>query len=240
MDGVLIEPMSEEFLLWRCLHGGPLSRETIDRRPADPSLNWERYRRRNLPLLARLTRAYGSCAITARDGERIVGMVRFYPKAVWETAGAGELCLQQDHPAGPADDFADADFPPLARIGDKTLKIHCLMTGSPRRAENPYQRRGLATKMMECLIRWAKDEGWERIEADALEDLPIVYEITGGAGRAFWEKLGFSAVERHPYPDLESYPEFLKALDEQAARLGIPLDRARDKSIMRLDLRDAA
>ena len=28
---VVVEPMTEEFIVWRCLHGGPLSRGTIDR-----------------------------------------------------------------------------------------------------------------------------------------------------------------------------------------------------------------
>lgn len=227
--------MTEDLLLWRCLHGGPLSVKAIDRRPSDCAWPWDLCRGRNIPLLAKLTRTYGACAILARDGERIVGMVRFYPKAVWETAGAGGLCLQQKHPAGPADDFSDADFPPLSRIADKTLKIHCLMTGSPQQEENPYQRRGLATKMVKALIPWAKEKGWMRIEADALEDLPIVYEMTGGAGRSFWEKLGFIAGERHPYPDLETYPEFVKVLEDQARRQGIPPGRARDRIVMRLD-----
>ena len=132
IEDVVVEPMTEEFILWRCLHGGPLARDTIDQYPPGGTIPWERYRERNIPLLVKITRTYGACAIIARDGDEIVGKLRFYPKAVCDLEGAGSLCLQQDHPAGPVDDFADRDFPALAQIADKTLVVHCMMTGSPK------------------------------------------------------------------------------------------------------------
>jgi len=30
---VVIEPMTEDFIVWRCLHGGPFSCKTIDQWP---------------------------------------------------------------------------------------------------------------------------------------------------------------------------------------------------------------
>jgi hypothetical protein len=241
MDNVVVEPMSEEFILWRCLHGGPLTHSAIDQWPPDSQLPWERYRKRNVPLLVKLTRTYGACAIVARDGDRIVGQLRFYPRAVLDMIekGSDNLCLQQDYPAGPADDFADSDFPPLAQIEDKTLVVHCLMTGSPQQKENPLQRKGLGSRMVRTLIQWARDSGWDRIEADSFEDIPIIYEVTGSAGHTFWEKLGFSVVDRHPHPALRE-PElnsFVTTLVEQAKAAGISPERAKDQIVMRLDLR---
>jgi len=233
---VVIEPMTKELILWRCLHGGPLSSDTIDRWPADSQMPWERYRGRNVPLLAKLTSTYGCCAFLARVSNRIVGQLRFYPKVVWDRASAGSLCLQQDHPAGPADELVGSDFPALKQIQDKTLMVHCLMTGSPQQPENPYQRKGIGTRMVRALIQWAKANGWERIEAHAFEDIPIIYEITGGAGHTFWEKLGFSLVERHPHPDLQQRDPFVTMLEEQARSLGISPERARDRLVMRLEL----
>jgi GNAT superfamily N-acetyltransferase len=238
-DDVVIEPMTEALLLWRCLHGGPLARHTIDQWPSDGQVPWERYRKRHIPLLARLTRTYGACAIVARDGDRIVGQLRFYPKAVADMEGAGGLCLQQDYPSGPADGFADRDFPALARIQDKTLAVHCLMTGSPQQEENPYQRKGIGTRMVRALIRWAEAEGWEHIEAMAFEDLPIIYQITGSAGHTFWEKAGFSLVDRRPHPDLRGHEPFVTALEEQARSVGMSPERAKDQLVMRLELRDS-
>ena len=239
MEDVVIEPMTEKFVLWRCLHGGPLSRDTIDQWSSTDKMPWERYRERNIPLLVKITRTYGACAIIARDGDEIVGQLRFYPKVICILKGAGGLCLQQDHPAGPADDFADSDFPDPLQIEDKTLVVHCLMTGSSQQKENPYQRKGIGTRMVRTLIEWAKANGWERIEADSFEDIPIIYEITGSAGHTFWEKLGFHLVERHPHPELQDrsqFVEFVKTLEEQAESIGILPERARDRLVMRLDL----
>jgi len=236
IEDVVVEPMTEEFILWRCLHSGPLSYNTIDQWPSDSPMPWGRYRQRNVPLLAKLTRTYGACAIIARDGDRIVGQLRFYPKAVADMEGAGGLCLQQDYPAGPADDFAGNDLPAPARIEDKTLAVHCLMTGSPQQKENPYQRKGIGTRMVRTLIQWAKARGWDRIEVKAFEDLPIIYAITGSTGHTFWEKLGFSIADRYPHPDLQGQDPFVITLEEEARAVGIPPERARDELVMRLGL----
>jgi hypothetical protein len=238
VEAIVIEPMTEEFILWRCLHGGPLSRSTVEQWPSDGQMPWELYRKRNIPLLVKLTRTYGACAILARDGDRIVGQLRFYPKAVSDMKGAGGLCLQQDYPAGPADDFAESDFPAPGQIEDKILAVHCLMTGCPQQNENPYQRKGIGTNLVRALIHWAKANGWERIEANSFEDLPIIYEITGCAGHAFWEKLGFAIVGRFPHPDLLEQDPFVIRIEEQAKSVGIPPERARDLILMRLALTD--
>ena len=235
-EEILIEPMTEKFILWRCLHSGPLSYGTIDQCPSDSQMDWERYRTTNIPLLAKLTRTYGGCAILARCGDRIVGMLRFYPKVIWKMRGAGEMCLQQDYPNGPGCDFTDMDFPPLEEIENKTLAVHCLMTGSSQQEENPYQRKGIGTRMVRFLIQWAKTNGWERIDVDAFEDIPIIYEMTGSAGLTFWQKLGFRIVDRHPHPHLQERNEFVEILEEQAIAIGISPERAKDRLVMCLDL----
>ena len=239
IEDVVTELMTKDFILWRCLHGGPLSRDTIDQWSPSDKMPWERYRARNKALLSELTEVYGACAIVARDGDEIVGQLRFYPKVICDLEGAGGLCLQQDHPAGPAEDFADDDFSTPAQIEDKTLAVHCLMTGSPHRKENPYQRKGIGTRMVRALIQWAKANGWERIEADSFEDIPIIYEMTGSAGHTFWEKLGFRIVDRHPHPELQDrskFAEFVSTLEEQSKAMGIAPERARDRLVMRLDV----
>jgi ribosomal protein S18 acetylase RimI-like enzyme len=235
-DKIVIEPMTEKFILWRCLHFGPISIQTIDRWPSDSQISWELYRKRNIPLLRKLTRIYGAYAMLARLSEKIVGQLRFYPKFVCSMKGAGGLCLLQDFPNGPADDFAKKDFPHLQNIEDKTLVIHCLMTGSSQQKENPFQRKGIGTRMVRSLIQWAKANGWEFIEVDAFEDIPIIYEITGSAGITFWRKLGFRLADRHPHPFLQERNEFVETLEEQAKAIGISPDRARDRLLMRLDL----
>ena len=227
IEDVVVEAMTEEFILWRCLHDGPLSCETIDL--------WPHYRGRNEPLLRKLIQTYGTCAIVARDGDQVVGQLRFYPKVVL-AMNDGYLCLQQDQPFGPADGFVDSDFPEPAAIEDKTLSVHCMMTGSSQQDENPYQRKGIGTRMVRTLIQWAGANDWEHIEADAFEEIPWIYEITGSAGYTFWEKLGFHIADRHPHPHLQGHDDFVQKLEEQAKAAGISPERARDRIIMRLDL----
>ena len=236
---VVVEPMTEQFIVWRCLHEGPLACDTIDQWTNGNALPLERYRERNIPLLVKLTRTYGSCAIIARDVDQVVGCLRFYPKAVCKMKDAGGLCLQQDPPGGPLEDFAENDFPEPAQIEDKTLVVHCLMMGSPLQKENPYQRKGIGTRMVRALIEWAKVNGWEVIEADSFEELPIIYDSTGSAGHIFWEKLGFSLVDRQIHPELrnaDDFSEFVTMLENQAKAVGLPPETARDRLLMRLDL----
>lgn len=233
---IVIEPMKEDFILWRCLHFGPLSCQNIDKWPPDSQLDLERYRGRNVPLLTKLTRVYGACAVIACQGDKVVGLLRFYPREIWDMKDAGEMCLQQDLPNGPADDFADKEFPPLEGIENKTLVIHCFMTGSSLQKKNPFQRKGIGTGMVQFLVEWARTKGWERIEVDSFEDIPLIYEVTGSAGYTFWQRLGFRIVDRHPHPYLQDRSEFVETLEKQALSIGIPVERAKDRIVMRFDL----
>ena len=228
-DDIVVEMLSEgtaHLIPWRCLHGGPLTRETIERRERDDPMPWADLRARNVPLLRKLTRTYGACAVVARDGERVVGTLRFYPKSV----APGPFCLQQLPPNGPGHDLADAEFPPFTDLVDKTLCVHCLMTAA--------RRAGLGTRMARELIAWAARSGWEAVEATAYEDLDIIYAITGSAGRSFWEKLGFRVIESGVEPafDEVDVEGFTARLHEEAAARGLAPDHAKSRYLMRLEL----
>ncbi len=102
-DRIVIEPMTERLILWRCLHSGPLSQGTVDQWLPDPRIPWQTFRARNVPLLAKFIATYGTCAMLARDGDQVVGTLRFYPQAIAVMEEAGGLCLQQACPAGPSE-----------------------------------------------------------------------------------------------------------------------------------------
>ena len=59
IEDIVVEPMTEDFILWRCIHGGPLSCDAIDEWSPDDSMPWNRYQARNKALLSKLTRMYG-------------------------------------------------------------------------------------------------------------------------------------------------------------------------------------
>jgi N-acetylglutamate synthase-like GNAT family acetyltransferase len=236
LEDVVITPMDKSLLLWRCLHSGPLSPENIDAWPPNNVVPWEACRMRNLPLLDKLTNAYGACAMLARDGDRVVGTLRFYPKAISEMPEAGQMCLQQIYPAGPSAELVEKPFLPLHEIADKTLSVHCLMVGSPQQKDNTYQRKGLGSRLVRELIAWAQAQGWEAIEATAYEDVPIIYEITGQAGRRWWERLGFHLVKTDIEPEFLRENEFVQVMRQQAAALGLDTAMIQNKYIMRIEL----
>ncbi len=230
--------MTPDFILWRCLHGGPLTADTLLRWEADSPLPWQELHDRNVPLLAKLTAVYGACAVLARRGPAIVGQLRFYPKIMQHLTQSPELefCLQQQFPHGPADALARTDFPPFGTLADKTLVVHCLMTGSPQQSENPYQRQGLGTQLVRFLVDWARGYGWTAIEARAYADIPLLYAVSGCAGRTFWEKLHFRVVKTATEAALLDETDFNRAVRESAAGAGVDPGLIANKYTMRLEL----
>lgn len=235
MGDVIIEPMRGDLILWRCLHGGPLSAENIDRPAPHPGIDWPSTRARNVPLLNKLVETYGACAIIARDGVRVVGTLRFYPKALCSFGeGGAAFCLQQAYPAGPKDDLVAGVFPALGELADKTLFVHCLLVASPEGDPGRYRRKGLATRLARELVRWAGERGWEAIEACAYEEIPMLYAVAGVAGKRFWEKIGFSCVHADTEPGMTG--DLLEAIRRDAVAAGIPAERAANRYRMRREL----
>jgi hypothetical protein len=232
---VTVEMMSDSLIVWRCLHCGPLNAGNMDLSVPEPREAWDRFRARNIPLLRALTAAYDSCAVLARDGDQVVGQLRFYPKAVCREESMGMLCLQQDFPAGPREDLSGLCLPLLANLPDKTLLVHCLMTGSPGQKENPYQRKGIGARMARCLTDWARQHGWQAVEARANADLDVLYNNTGTAGRTFWKKLGFREIDTKVQFTGEEHP-FVKSILREAQTRGMDPTLARSQCTMRLEL----
>lgn len=234
---VIVEMMSGEALLWRCLHGGPLTAASIDAPGPDGHVPFEAFRARNLRCLDNLVKTYGACAVVAKQDEAVVGHLRFYPKAVRDLAAPGlGLCLQQEFPSGPADDLGGMRFPPFGEIADKTLLVHCMMVAPDGPGGGSLRRRGLGRRMAGALIDWAGANGWRAVEATAYASVPIVYTISGQAGRSFWEDLGFRLVRTGREPLLEEENEFVRTMREQAAARGIDPASIADKYTMRREL----
>jgi len=233
LDSLIVEPMREDLILWRCLHAGPINAENLDNPPSNPQVDFPAIRARNIPLLRKLTQVYGACAITARDGAEVVATLRFYPKVLCEfgDSGAG-FCMQQNFPAGPADDLVTRRFPQMNELPDRTLFVHCLLVVSPAEEPDRYRRQGLASRMVRELIRWSGEKGWQAIEATAYEEIPLLYDIAGVAGKSFWQKLGFSVVHQDTEPALSG--EFFDVVSKSALSVGIPAERVADRYRMRL------
>jgi hypothetical protein len=202
------------------------------------NIPWIMFRGRNLALLKNLTDTYGACAVVARVGDIFVGHLRFYPKAVCELSKQGlGMCLQQEFPYGPAEDLGSRKFPPQKALKDKTLVVHCMMLASSGPGGETCRRKGVGTQMAQALIDWATINKWHAIVSTAYETLPIVYALTGQAGRNFWEKLGFRLIRIDQEPALEEETEFVRKMREEARAHGLNPAAINNKYIMRLDIR---
>ncbi len=95
------------------------------------------------------------------------------------------------------------------------------------------QREGVGRALVERLKSWARGEGWEAIEATAYQDLPLVFEVTGNAGRNWWEGLGFRVMESQEEEVMKDYGEFLRTLETQAREKGMEPKAVTQKFIMR-------
>jgi hypothetical protein len=240
IPGLKIRAMDRDFILYRCLHGGPLTPDSIGQLNSTDNPQWwadmqsqSRFEL-NRRFLLRVIETYGSCAVLAWDENRVVGQMRFFPGALLDSFGIESMCMQQGHPCGVSPEIIQAEWPALKEARRKPLFVNCMMTGSPCQPENPYQRRGLASEMVRELVRWARETRWPAIEAHAFSDLPAIYEITGQAGRLFWEKLGFSTVSQKRNPLVMG--DFLQLLVRQAAERGMPAVEAGTEYRMRLSL----
>jgi GNAT superfamily N-acetyltransferase len=233
----VIEMMSDQAILWRCLHGGPLTVDSLDQGDRAGHVPWAEFRPRNLSLLRNLIDTYGACAVVAKAGDHYIGHLRFYPMAVRELADPGlGLCLQQEFPYGPAGDFGRRTFPSFGELEDRTLLVHCMMLAPDGPGGGSFRRKGIAARMVRALIDWAKAKGWQAIEATAYEALPIIYATSGQAGRGFWDKLGFRLVRTDREPALDEESDFVRTMREEAAGLRLDPASIANKYIMRLDL----
>lgn len=233
IDHLIIEPMSENLLVWRCLHWGALTPANIDQLPTNPQVNWQYIKTRNIPLIKKIISVYGTCAMLARDGDSIVGTLRFYPKVLCTFSDEGlGLCLQQKSPAGPTDQFSEQEFLPVEKLNDKTLFVHCLFIVAPDNNPEHYRRQGLASLMVRELIKWAVDNNWDAIEANAYEEIPFLYAVAGVAGRVFWEKLGFRVIQQDKEPGMKG--EIFNVILKSAVEAGIPVSNAANRYRMRL------
>jgi hypothetical protein len=239
LDRLTVAPMSEDLILWRCLHAGPIGAANLDSPPGNPQIDFPAIRSRNLPLIRKLMQVYGACALVAQDGDEVVATLRFYPTALcdFSNCGAG-LCMQQNFPAGPAEELATREFPILQRLPDKTLFVHCLLVVSPADDPGRYRRKGLASRLVRELTCWARDKGWQAIEATAYEEIPFLYDNAGVAGRRFWQKLGFSVVRQDTEPAMSG--EWFEVVSRSALSVGIPVGHVANRYRMRLELSDAA
>ncbi len=191
--------MDETSLLCWCVHGGPVAMEEL-RGDAPVGIESEAGVAPGsvAKFLGALCRVYGSCAVLAIDGDKVVGKVRFYPKPVFEELNE-DPCLQQVPQVRAIAAVDTESLVPKESLSPKALRTFCYQVadGHEEAAEagtSAYRGRGIATGMLKTLIEWARAEGWEEIHSSASRSIPPLMSWIGCLGVDSYLRLGFEVT----------------------------------------------
>jgi GNAT superfamily N-acetyltransferase len=172
-----------------------------------------------------MIRRYGTCAILAWEGQKVVGHLRFYPMEI------ARLFVPPEDDRSPK---------VLTWAGDPeedegTLWVQCVMTARPYIGPEPDgvtgrnwpamteagARRGIGLKLVLGLVDWAQAHGWRRVVKVAHADIDCFYGQLGGGGKAFWEKAGFHVARAYYDRPAHWAPEFVALAESQGREKGM-------------------
>ena len=152
--------MSKDFILFRCLHDGPLSHSNIEAKSMNIGRLSKEQLERNKKLLTRLIDDYGSCAMLAMEGDSVIAHARFYPQIVYNRF---EFCCH-DPKHIITQEMVEMDLPPLTNPTERILRITCFFV------HKDYRGQGLSHKLINATLEWAKNNGWKSVRCFAYQD----------------------------------------------------------------------
>ncbi|MFC1551008.1 GNAT family N-acetyltransferase [Candidatus Latescibacterota bacterium] len=210
-----IVPMTNDILLYKCIHSGPLdcsTPETTDNSIAPVS---KEQLERNRKFLSQLIDTYGSCAMLAIEENSVVGHVRFYPKFLIDRY---EFCC---HVAeySITDEIIKTDLPPIESLDNRTLRINCFLI------DKTYRGQGLSGDLITAIVDWAGSNGWKAVSALATHDNYWLSQQMCLPKLSTYQKLGFETKELIVIPEAG---EHLKNIEE--GKLGPEIQREFEKA----------
>ncbi len=185
--------MDESCPVPTCLHGGPISL-------AECRLGVEAYIETHSAIptgavagaLAALARQYGASGVMAVDSDLVVGKLRFWPEALRERLG--ELCVQQEEYIRP---LIEAVTEPLPELPEpRGLRLDCVQVAAD------YRGQGLAGRMLDETLAWARATGWQELRATAIGHIPPLLDWSGQISKEMLARRGFQVISRQVHPAL--------------------------------------
>ncbi|MFP4460534.1 MAG: GNAT family N-acetyltransferase [Candidatus Zixiibacteriota bacterium] len=129
----------------------------------------------------KLIGTYGTGAIMAWKNRSLIGFLPFYPL----DCGIPKInciCGPVDISIGKMDSIS---LIPLNELKRKVLEVQCLSVNWN------YYRKGIGTAMTKYLIKWAKFQGWNKIQGCAFSDNKFMDAYKWIPSIHFWQKSGF-------------------------------------------------
>ena len=189
-------PMNKDFMLFCCLHCGPLSPSTIEEKCNLPKEQLDR----NKKFLARLIDTYGSCAMLAMEGDTVVAHARFYPQLIYNQF---KFCCQ-DPKHAITQEIAEMKLSPLTNPAERILRITCFFV------HKDYQGQGLSHQLIDAILEWAKNNDWKSVRCFAyLDNYWLASEMCTPMLRTY-NKHGFKKIDTVTIPEVKDYLQQMK------------------------------
>ena len=153
-------PMDKDFILFRCLHNGPLSPSNIETKSMNIARVSVKQLDRNKKFLERLVNAYGSCAMLAWENDYVVAHARFYPQIIYDRF---KFCCHDPNYAI-TQEIAEIELPLLNNQPERILRITCFFV------HRDYRGQGLSHKLIDAILNWAKRNNWKSVRCFAYQN----------------------------------------------------------------------
>jgi len=192
--------MDKDFVLFRCLHNGPLSPSNIEAKSMNIESLPKEQLDRNKKFLARLVDAYGSCAMLAMEDDFVVAHARFYPQIIYDQF---KICCQDPNHAI-TQEITEMELPPLANQAERILRITCFFV------HKDYRGQGLSHKLIETILKWAKNNSWKSVRCFAyLNNYWLSSEMCTPMLRTY-SKHGFKKIGTVTIPEVKDFLQQMK------------------------------
>ena len=186
-------PMDKDFILFRCLHNGPLNPSNIE------SLSGEQLDR-NKKFLTRLVDAYASCAMLAWEDDYVVAHARFYPQIIYDRF---KFCCHDPNYAITRE-IAEMELPSLTNQAERILRITCFFV------HRDYRGQGLSHKLIDAIIKWAKNNNWKSVRCYAYQDNYWLASEMCTPMLSTYSKYGFKKIGIVTLPEVKDFLQQMK------------------------------
>ena len=193
-------PMDKDFILYRCLHDGPLSPSNIETKSMNIGSLTREQLDRNKKFLTRLVNAYGSCAMLAWEDDYVVAHARFYPQIIYDRF---KICCHGPNYAI-TQEIEEMELPPLKNQAERILRITCFFV------HKDYRGQGLSHKLIDAILKWAKNNNWKSVRCFAYQDnYWLASEMCTPMLRAY-SKHGFKKIGIVTLPEVKDFLQQMK------------------------------
>ena len=192
--------MDKDFILFRCLHDGPLNPSNIETKSMTIGSLPREQLDRNKKFLSHLVDAYSSCAMLAVEDDSVVAHARFYPQNIYDQY---KICCH-DPKHAITQEIAEMEFPPLANQAERILRITCFFV------HKDYRGQGLSHKLINAILKWAKNNSWKSVRCFAyMNNYWLASEMCTPMLRTY-SKHGFKKIGIVRIPEVKDFLQQMK------------------------------